>query len=234
MTEATTDETTQRRGVSWEILGILAVVAVFLIMFLIWALSPGDETGVQLPDEMTLSSELGLQAGLTEEGRPYLGDPEAATTVYEFGDFGCTGSAEFANVFAHSIHQDYLVGGSAKLVWVNLPLLGEESRETAKAAICAADEGRFWDLYDTIFYNQGDEPLDMDTLSEMVEAVGLDWSIVEDCMSSDDTSARLVADEDLATEKGITSTPTFVVGDEIVVGNEIGDLRLILDSTAEM
>lgn len=234
-----TAATAPRPSISWELVGILAVLAVFLIMFLIWVTSPSEEAGeaLQAPEETTLASPLGLEAGLTDEGRPYLGSPDSVTVVYEFADFNCASSAEFAREGAGQLQSDYLAEAKAQLVWVNLPQLGPASEDAARAAICASDEGRFWDLHDWFFANQGSDglsPFSREGLEQIAGELGLDWPALDECMGSPETGERLQADRDLAAQHGIDATPSFLVGDEVVVGPDMEALGEVLDKYAEM
>ncbi len=230
----TTEEQQTRRGISWELVGILAVLAIFLIGFLYSRLTPGAGGGLTPPTEFTLGADLGLETGVTEEGRPYLGSADAPVVFYEFGDFQCASCRDFALKSAAEIKVDYLATGQARLVWVNSPFHGDESDDAARAAICATDQDRFWDLHDWLFANQtalsNSGAFSRDNLIEMAERVGMDQAEFTACMDDPGTQERMLADEDLGAENGVNSTPSFMIGDRLVAGNELDELREVLDS----
>jgi protein-disulfide isomerase len=227
----------QSLALSWELVGILAVLAVFLVMFLIWITSPSADGGLEPPGELTLASSLGLAAGVTDDGRPFLGSPDAPVTFHEFGDFQCPDCRDFAQESLSEIESGYLATGAARMVWVNLPLRGEESDRAAMAAICATDQDRFWDLHDWLFANQSEGPesgnLSRDGLVELATEAGLDAEGFEVCLDDPATAERLEADRTLAAENGVGGTPSFLVGDQLVEGHDVPSLREALDVATE-
>ena len=228
------DVPTERRGIAWELVGILAVVAVFLVGFLIWAASPERGAELQPPEAQTLDPELNLESGLMEDGRPYVGAADAAVTVYEFGDFQCAHCGQFVREEAAQIKADYLASGKARLVWVNFPIYGDESDQTAKVAICASEQGRFWDVHDWLFANQPSVPesggFSNERLDQIAAAVGLDTTALESCLADPATADRLQADKDFGNENSVGSTPSFLVGERLVVGGDITELRAAMDA----
>jgi protein-disulfide isomerase len=210
-------------------------LAVFLVMFLIYLTSPSAHGEFEAPAAMTLGGELNLDSGTTEAGRPYLGSPEAEVTFYEFGDFQCPHCGRYAREQADEIEADYLATGKARMVWVNHPIF-DGSETVAKMALCAADRGAFWDLHDWLFANQssvaGSGNLSRERLPMLAEKVGLDWTELEGCIDDPATQERLDADMEFGTENGVGSTPTFLIGERLVEGNQIEELRDALDSAA--
>jgi protein-disulfide isomerase len=64
----------------------------------------------------------------------------------------------------------------------------------------------------------------------MAGQLALDVDAFTACMDASETEALVQADREFAQERGIESTPSFLVGDTIVVGNDIASLREALDS----
>lgn len=238
---------TQRRkrnsgGVSWELLGIVAVLGIFLVGFIFYIASPAD--AIKAPEFSSLDpawdgeGEPGsvVAHGVDEDGRPYLGDEDAPIVFYEFADFQCPHCRDFTTGIGKDIKRDYLASGKAKLVWVNATFIGAESEDASEAALCASDQGLFWPVHDYIFANQS--PLQnqggfsVDRLAEMTVKAGGDEQAFRACMSSDEKLDIIAADRSLLTESGVERTPSFLVGDLMIVGSDGLKLREALDGAA--
>ena len=52
---------------------------------------------------------------------------------------------------ARLIDQDYVKTGKVRIVYKNLPGHGQESVDAATAALCAGDQGKFWEFHDQLY-----------------------------------------------------------------------------------
>lgn len=84
----------------------------------------------------------------------------------------------------------------------------------ARAAICAAEQGRFADMDDALFQNQR-ERLAPATLAERI---GLDLARFGSCVGSPETDRRLAADVAAGLRDGVRATPTYLVGHTLSAG----------------
>ena len=208
---------TKKQGPSWQLIGIVAVLAAFFIMGLIWLVSGGGEDAVKTPEIHALGGDVSEdQQGVTEDGRAFMGDADAPVVVYEFADFQCSHCRDFSQTYSKGFKRDYIASGKVKLVWVNFPFLGDESNGAAAAGYCANDQGHFWEMHDWIFENQSptisnNGAFSPERLSEMAEGIGLDVAAFEACLSEPSTIERVQADDDFSRETGVESTPSFLV-----------------------
>lgn len=223
----------KRGGVSWELVGILAVLTVFLVGALIWLGSPEGQDELVAPKYLTLDPDLDLESGTTDDGYPYLGSPDASVEVFEFSDFQCSHCRDFAETAAPLLAEDYLATGKARLVFVSLTISGDESVEAAKAGICAGEQGRFWDMHDWLFANQSivanRGSFSRDRVIEMATSIGLDAELFESCVADGATAARVRDGEDLARTNGIGGTPSFLIGERLVTGADLAGLTAAID-----
>ena len=81
------------------------------------------------------------------------GDPDAPIAIYEITDFGCPWCREFHRLTLPSIEREYIETGKAKLIFVNLPIsqLHPNSPAAHEFAMCAAQQDRFWPVYDLLY-----------------------------------------------------------------------------------
>ncbi len=223
-------------GVAWELVGALAVLTVFIVMALIWLGGRLSGPGPSRPERMTADQALGLPEAQDENGRPMLGIDGATHRLYVFGDFQCARTRQYASD-ALGLYPDYVPAGRLQVVWVNLPRLGVESRAAARAAVCAAQQGKFWPMHDWLMANQGLTPetgaFEERKLPALARAAGLELASFRSCFSEAATDDALAADEKLAAEHKVTTTPTLLLDDQLVPNADTSALRQMLESAAE-
>jgi protein-disulfide isomerase len=148
-----------------------------------------------------------------------LGDPNAPATVDVYSDFRCTGCFAFAMEIEPNIVKDYVATGKAKLVYHDYVIIdhltgGTESRDAANAALCAADQGKFWLFHDWLFTNQSAQEkngyMTIDRLLYMGKAAGLNMATFEPCVRQGSHLDQVAAEESAA-PSGVSSTPTIFV-----------------------
>jgi len=229
------------QGVSWQLIGIVAVLAVFLVAGIIWVASSSGRDDLEPPLIVMMDEALDLEAGVSEDGYPVLGSADAPVTFYEFADFQCPHCKDHHDIYAKRINRDYVATGKAKMVWVTFAFQGDESINAAKAGYCALDQSpeQFWTLHDWLFENQaaiantgGFAPA---RLALMADQIGLDVAAFDACFADPATLERVEAGKAFAIEKGVESTPSFLVGETLVAGTgeeNLVPLRQALDTAS--
>lgn len=145
-----------------------------------------------------------------------LGRGTEPRRITEFADYQCP-FCRAAAVELTRLQRAY--PGRVAIAFRNLPLdeLHPRARSAARAAECAADQGRFAAFHDTVFLSQTD--LAWRPWSSFAAAAGIrDTSVFAACMASAGVDARVHADEASAERLQLRGTPTFVVGDSIFEG----------------
>jgi protein-disulfide isomerase len=157
---------------------------------------------------------------VSTEGRT-LGPADARVTVDEYSDFQCPFCARAAATIVPKIEEQYVADGRVRHVYHPMGMIGDESVWAAEAAECANEQGRFWDYHDKLFENQQGEnrgAFAIDNLKRFAQEIGLDTQTFNQCIDSHKYEALVKAETKEALDKGITSTPTFVIGDETIAG----------------
>src|SRR3989344_8242580 len=88
------------------------------------------------------------------EGDQVLGSPNAPVTFVEFGDFQCPFCGRFYSTTEKELIEKYVKTGQVKLIWRDFAFLGQESFDSAVAARCAGEQGKFWEYHNYLFENQ--------------------------------------------------------------------------------
>jgi len=143
-------------------------------------------------------------------GAQVLGSTQAPITMVEFSDYECTFCQQYhANAFAQ-LKRDFIDTGKLRYVVRDYPLpTHRNAARAARAAHCAADQGRFWEMHAALIKG---EPLDLQTIVEAAEKLGLDGARLRACIESgqfDGAIRKAIAEANVA---GVNSTPSFVIG----------------------
>ncbi len=126
--------------------------------------------------------------------------PEGAPVLIEYADFECP--------FCAALH-GRLAGWPARLVFRHFPVRSSHPR--AWAAACAAQaagrQGRFWEMHDSLFADQG--RLDDPHLWERAQDLGLELERFEADRRSDAVLERVRRDFHSGVRAGVVTTPTL-------------------------
>ncbi|HVN54131.1 MAG TPA: thioredoxin domain-containing protein [Anaerolineaceae bacterium] len=181
---------------------VVAVVAAFVVPAAIDALTP-------VTDIKTITPKSHPQANGNS-----MGDPNAPVKVEEFSDFQCPFCKKYTDEMEQGISDKYVKTGKVYFTYTSWPFIGTESDQSAKAALCASEQGKFWDMHDIIFANQGQErsgALSDKRLKAMAQSIGLDMGKFNACFSSDKYDSQIAQDKVRGDQLGIVSTPSFIV-----------------------
>jgi protein-disulfide isomerase/uncharacterized protein YneF (UPF0154 family) len=165
---------------------------------------------------------------------PYLGSDDAKVTIIEFSDYACPYCAKFEIQILPKILEKY--GDKIKFVYRDFPLPfhGNKSILAAKAANCAGDQGKYWDMHDILFKRQT-EWAELDGALEQrlyayAEELNLNMNEFEACMESEKYDKEIRKDYIDGEKAGVTGTPTvFINGIKIVGARPVEEYYKIID-----
>ena len=163
------------------------------------------------------------------------GDANAKTWLIVASDFQCPFCKQWHDESYKTVYDEYVRSGKIKVAYVNYPLQQHQhAMATAEAAMCAAAQGKFWPYHEALFATQkGWESLSSPAavLDSIAGAVGLDKASWKQCVDSGKMKPLIDADRDRSAAAGVQSTPSFIIGDRVMLGVQpIERLRAALDS----
>jgi protein-disulfide isomerase len=144
-------------------------------------------------------------------GEPFKGSPQARVAVMEYSDFECTYCGIYATQTQPRIEAAYVRTGKVKYFFRDLP--GPEHPGAlfkARAARCAGDQGKFWEMHDQLFASQKTWS-DQDVF-RLTRELGLDGARFSDCLNGDRHADAIRRSAASAARLGINGTPAFLVG----------------------
>ena len=96
-------------------------------------------------------------------------------------------------------------------VFMDFPLASHaQAMKASEAALCAGDQGKFWEMHNRLFANQN--ALSLEALSKHAEALGLGTSQFKECLDSGKHTVQIKAAMTEGQKAGITGTPGFLLG----------------------
>jgi protein-disulfide isomerase len=148
-----------------------------------------------------------------------LGPATAPVTIEVWSDFQCPACGFFAKSVEPDLIEEFVRPGTVHLVYRDYAFidggdLNGESHQAAAAARCAGDQGKFWQYHDYLFENQKNEnqgAFRREVLDQIAQAIGLDMTAYQACMSTDTPEQAVVAETDQGRALGLTQTPTLTV-----------------------
>jgi len=143
-----------------------------------------------------------------------LGSETAPVLIVEYGDYQCPFCAQFNSGAFQTLLSQYIATGQVRMQFSPFSFLGDESTDAAEAALCANDQGKFWEMHETIYGNQIGEnegAFSKERLAEMAQMAGLDMDAYNSCMADGTHSSTVTDLNQAANAAGVTSTPSFTI-----------------------
>ena len=144
-----------------------------------------------------------------------LGNPTGDVTLVEFFDYNC-GYCRRALGDKLALMKD---DPRLRIVLKELPVLGPGSREAASVAVAVGMQeggGRYLAFHRALLEQRG--RADQARALAVAREVGLDMTRLEADLASDEVRKTLDESVRLARALGIDGTPSYVVGDAVVIG----------------
>jgi protein-disulfide isomerase len=158
-----------------------------------------------------------------------LGNPDAAVTLLEYGDYECPYCAAAAPVLRQVVEES---GGGVRLVFRNFPIADRHpyALTAALAAEAAAAQGAFWQMHEVLFDRQ--DRLDDAALRGYAAELGLDGSLVVG-EAAQPFGDKVEADFAAGVAAGVGGTPTVFIDGRLYTGRvEAGALHRAIVGTA--
>lgn len=140
-----------------------------------------------------------------------VGNPDAPVKVEIFSSFTCIHCSNFASETEHQVIEQYAETGQIYYTYRAFSSATDDAGVAAQAAFCAGDQGKFWEMHDTIFANFA-YTYPRKLLTQMATSVGVeDMDAFEACIDDGKYVDQINADISLGKAVGITGTPSFTI-----------------------
>lgn len=140
------------------------------------------------------------------------GNPKGDVSIVVFFDYACPycrqGHADVARLAAED--------KGIRVVFRDFPVLSPASDEAAMASLSAAQQGRYERFHDAMFESPG--KVAHERTVAIVRVAGLDEMRTAKDLASPALKAEIKKNLELGRALGLTGTPSYVVGDQILSG----------------
>ena len=196
--------------------------------------SAATPTATATPPKQTATTSQDPDVNRADLSR-IAGNPAAKLWVIVVSDFQCPFCKEWHDESFTTFSDEYVKTGKVRFAYINYPLnIHQNAWPAAQTAMCAGAQDKFWPMHEALFATQQQwETMSAPTpfLDSLARSLKLDMKRFTDCVSSGKMKGLIQADHDRALAAGARSTPTFLVGSEVLVGAmPIADLRKAVDS----
>lgn len=151
-----------------------------------------------------------------------IGAVDAPVVMSEFADFSCPMCTRHAT----EVHPELLAlvdQGILRIEFNDLVIFSDYGSDLAAAGgLAAAEQGKFWEYYNTLFANAGSgahPTYTVESLTEMAKEAGVpDLDAFAAKVQSEEVLAELQASTADLYGYGITGTPFFMINDAVISG----------------
>ena len=158
---------------------------------------------------------------LIKNGSPILGNSDAPITIVEWGDYQCTYCYKFHQNTLEIINEEFIKTGKVKVIFIDFPLNGFDSKLASEASYCAQDQGKYWEYHDELYKNWAGERtgwITRESLSKFAESINLSSTQFNKCLDDRKYEEKVNSMYEFGNQIGIDATPSFLVfNDEKII-----------------
>lgn len=166
-----------------------------------------------------------------------MGSQDAKVWMIVVSDFQCPYCREWHAKVAEPLRKEYVQTGKVRIAYLNFPLgQHQHAWPAAEVAMCSGVQGKFWPVHDAIFATQdrwkGMSPAAGATyFDSLAIARGVEPSQLRACVNAKTLRPLIQADYDRSRNSGVQSTPTVIIGNDVLPGVESLDVyKRLLDA----
>jgi protein-disulfide isomerase len=200
----------EKRSPNWLVIGgVIGIGVVGLFALLYLAVREPEAQSAQTLSEYC---EENIENCVT------MGAVEAPVTMVEVSDFGCPHCRSFHQEKAETIKEQFV--DTDRVKWVFLPYaLRPETVPAANAAMCAHEDGKYFEFTGALFNQEPETALSRDGFLLAANEAGVQTDTFTTCLEENRFGGIISANQQAARAARVTGTPTFFVNDQIVRGN---------------
>jgi protein-disulfide isomerase len=197
-------ERPQGRTASQWLNTVVNVATLGVAVYVAWTLHAAPAPAALEPAPP--SQPISLRGGVVK------GQITAPVVVIEYSDFQCPFCAQFARTTIQKLEERYLAPGKAVFIFRYRPLEAAHpyALSAAKAAVCADEQGEFWQMHDLLFADP--MKLDAETIAGHERQLQLNSGRFENCTAAAQTVAQIRESAAGADALGLKGTPVFLIG----------------------
>ncbi len=155
------------------------------------------------------------------------GNPDGDVTIVEFFDYECGFCRRAKEPFENLVESD----GNIRVIYYELPILGESSYRAAIAALAADRQGLYFEFHNAAIASS--EQLTSEMIAEIAGGIGADVPQLLADMNDLALAERIRGNIQLGQALTVNSTPTYVVGGQVALGWNEDRMRELIAAARE-
>jgi len=196
-----------------KIIAISAIVFTLLIVGLIFFITIEQKIPVKLSDKNIEPVSLVKEISQNDYA---IGNTKAPVQVIFYGNFICPFSAQFSQTIK-KIQQDFK--DQVVISFRHYPLLNyAQAEKAAEASECAAEQGKFWEMYDKLFIDNVANNMNTDQYKQDANDLGFNQEQFNQCLDNNKYADKISQQKNEGDMAGVTGTPTVFVNGNIYPG----------------
>jgi protein-disulfide isomerase len=149
---------------------------------------------------------------LNDPAAPVGGNAVGDVTLVEFFDYNCP----YCRRVAPTVTELEEADPDLRLVYKEYPILGPGSEFAARAALASRRQGKYVPFHNALM--RATEQVTEETVIQIARGAGLDTKQLRADMQDPAIQEAIARNLQLANALGITGTPSFIIGQEVVPG----------------
>lgn len=156
-----------------------------------------------------------------DPGQVVLGNPDGDVTLVEFFDYNCGYCRAALPDLATLLAED----PNLRVILKEFPILSNESIDAARVGVLVGEaDVDYWAFHEALFSSRG--KVDKAVALDAASSLGLSKVDLELQMGEPGVAKTIQTSYEIAQALGITGTPTYIIGNEIIPGAiGVDDLR---------
>lgn len=153
-----------------------------------------------------------LSKSIVVANEPTRGNAAAKITLVEVSDYHCPYCRRQTMETLPQFLTEYVNSGKVKYVFVDYPIaqLHPDAFQSHEAAACAGDQGKYWQMHDSLFTNPPAH--DAAQLTAQAKTIGLDEAKFGSCLSGGTHAAAIRESVARLQQLGVGGTPLTLIG----------------------
>ena len=173
-----------------------------------------EASGTRTLDEASQGAE-GVERYVSADDVVTIGNPNAPVHFRVVSDFACSHCNDYHDSDLVRFIRDYVLAGKATFGVIMTTNTGQQySVIASQAALCAGEQGAFWEMNDELYRlarSQGAQSFTISQMRQSAQTMGLDADKLVSCISSSKYQLFLSNYQVMANDAGVTGTPTVLV-----------------------
>lgn len=165
-----------------------------------------------LQEHQTTAVKNNSPALFEDETTPFIGNAKGDVVLVEFFDYNCG----YCKKAFHEMKELTDSDKNLKIMFKDFPILGPTSETSSKWALAAHKQNKYFEYHTQLMQNR--QPITDELLAKIAKDVGMDVAKAKQDAESTDVLIQIEKNRTLATQMGLSGTPAFVIGKEVIAG----------------